>query len=153
MFINFCQITTPEVNESLRINAFNIIEPYLDSNIAKGLVGDEYGLTTKANVFWQDASEYKFLIRYLFIIRDEILKDIQNCSRKTYSEYKEDFKLDCIKKHFSCQKIPFDVTPLYNLFGVGNPYGFDGISFMAISYDDQPLCNENNIFEVQPNNI
>ncbi len=153
MFINFCQIKTPEVNEALLINSFNIIEPYLNTNIQKGLVGDEYGLTEKANIFWQEASEYKFLIMYLFIIREQIIKDIQTCNRKTYTEYKENFKLDCIKKHFSCLEIPFDVTPLYNLFGVGSPFGFDGISFMAIAYDNQTSCEEDNIFEVQPNSI
>lgn len=153
MFINFCQIKTLEYSEQLLIDAYNIIQPTLDSNIDKAFKADQYGLSGKAITYWDDAADLRYLILYMFIIRMRILRDYQNCDLQSYQTYIDDFELVCIRKHFTCKIIPFNINSLFDLFGIGvNSFSFDGIGFDALEVDDSPVCNNDSIFEVQPNN-
>lgn len=152
MFINFCQIKNLEYSEQLLIDAYNIIQPTLDSNIDKAYKADQYGLSGKAVIYWDDMADLRYLILYMFIIRMRILKDYQTCVLKPYTTYVDDFKLVCIRKHFSCKIIPFNVNALFELFGIGpNSFSFDGVGFDALEVDDTPICNNESVFEIQPN--
>jgi len=152
MFINFCQIKDLTYSEQLLMDAYEIIQPYMDQNIDKAYKADQYGIANKGQVYWDDASDYRYLVLYMFIIRMRIIRDFQSCNLQTYEYYKDQFKLECIKKHFSCKTITFNVDNLFALFGITTTtFGFEGIDFAALEIDDEPVCNEQTIFEVQSN--
>lgn len=151
MFINFCQIKSLDPAESLTLDAYDEIESILSTYISKAYKLDEYGKSADASKIWDYGNKIVYLIGYLFLIRERILKDYRNCQLKTFAEYKEIYKLDCIRKTFACFSIPFDVDNLYSIFGVNSPFGFDGIDFMAIEIDNTNLCNDGSVFEIQDN--
>jgi hypothetical protein len=148
MFINFGTILPLNAEEQVTLDSYDSIEPYLKVYIDKAIKLDEYGISDKASIIWEEGNKIVYLVQYLYIVRDIILKDYQSCSLETYEYYKEEFKLDCIRKTLSCMSIPFDVDGLYSSFGLNNNFGFDGISFMAIQEDDSPACENPLIFTV-----
>lgn len=148
MFINFGTILPLNAEEQVTLDSYNSIEPYLKIYIDKAIKLDEYGISDKASVIWEEGNKIVYLVEYLYIVRDIILKDYENCNLQTYEYYKEEFKLDCIRETFSCLSIPFDVDGLYSSFGLNNNFGFDGISFMAIKEDNAPNCDNPLIFTV-----
>lgn len=149
MFINFGTIQALTDAEQITLDMYEEIEAILYTYISKATKLDEYGMTEKADVLFEYGNKIVYLVSLLFIIRERILKDYRNCELQTFDTYKEEYKLDCIRKTFSCFSIPFDVNPLYAVFGLDNPYGFDGIAFMALEIDDTIACNINTVFEVQ----
>jgi hypothetical protein len=148
MFIS-CNIQDLLDAEQITLDTYTEIESILKTYIDKASKLDNYGNTDQANLVWEYGDKIVYLVGYLFIIRQRILKDYRNCELKTLTEYKDIYKLDCIKKKFSCFKIPFDVDDLYEIFGVGSSLGFEGIAYMALEEDEDPVCNETSIFEFQ----
>ncbi len=149
MFINFGTILPLTDAEQITFDSYQEIEVIIKSYIDKGSKLDQYGISDKASPIWEYGTKIVYLVNLLFIIRERILKDYRNCELQTFDTYKEIYKLDCIKKTFACFSIPFNVTPLYAIFGLDNPYGFDGIAFMALELDETIVCNNTSIFEVQ----
>lgn len=149
MFINFGVIQPLTDAEQVTADMYQEIEAYLYTYISKASKLDEYGMSEKADVLFEYGNKIVYLVLLLFIIRERILKDYRNCELQTFDTYKEEYKLDCIRKTFSCFSIPFDVNPLYAVFGLDNAYGFDGIAFMALEIDETTVCNNNSIFEIQ----
>jgi len=149
MFINFGVIQPLTDAEQVTADMYQEIEAYLLTYISKASKLDEYGMSEKADVLFEYGNKIVYLVLLLFIIRERILKDYRNCELQTFETYKEEYKLDCIRKTFSCFSIPFDVNPLYAVFGLDNAYGFDGIAFMALEIDETTVCNNNSIFEIQ----
>lgn len=148
MFINFGVLKSLNSSEQLTIDSYNQIESIVNTYITKATKMDEYGLSDKASAIFYYGNQLIYLIALLFIIRERILKDYSTCNLQTFEYYKETYKLDCIRKTFSCFTIPFDVTGLYNIFGLNTHFGFDGISYMSIQNDLTPVCNNSLIFEV-----
>lgn len=148
MFINFCQIKDLLPDESLTLDSYNEVENIINNYSTLAIKLDQYGETDKANTNWEDANKLIYLVLYLTIIRQRIFKDFQNCTLQTLQQYKDIYKLDCIKKEFSCLSIPFNVDNLYNIFGVGITPGFDGIDFMAIETDSTIVCDRNTIITI-----
>ncbi len=150
MFIsNFCEVEDLLTAESITLDMYTQVETILKSYIDKASKLDNYGNSDKATIVWDYGNKLVYLVVYLFIVRERILKDYKNCELKTLSEYKEIYKLDCIKKTFNCFKVPFDVSDLYEIFGVGSSFGFEGIDYMSLEIDETIVCNETNIFEIQ----
>lgn len=147
MFINNCQIDTLTTDEFITIEAYEVIENLVKSYIEKGYKQDLYALKG-ANSSWDLGNDLFYLLTYLQIVRSSIIRDIQSCNKQSFEYYKDKFKLDCIKKYFACKSTGIDISALYNIFGVGSPVGYEGIAYMAIGFDDTPICNETNIFEV-----
>ncbi len=149
MFINFGTILPLTDAEQITFDSYQEIEVIIKTYIDKGSKLDQYGISDKASPIWEYGNKIVYLVNLLFIIRERILKDYRNCELQTFDTYKEIYKLDCIRKTFACLSIPFDVNPLYAVFGLDNPYGFDGIAFMALELDETIVCNNTSIFEVQ----
>lgn len=149
MFINFGTILPLTDAEQVTLDMYEEIETILQTYISKATKQDEYGMTERADVLFDYGNKIVYLVTLLFIIRERILKDYRNCELQTFETYKTEYKLDCIRKTFSCFSIPFDVNPLYAVFGLDNAFGFDGIAFMALEIDETTVCNNNSIFEVQ----
>lgn len=148
MFIDFGVIKALTDAEQLTIDSYDEIETIISTYIQKAVKLDNYGQSNKATDIWEYGNKLVYLIVLLFIIRERILKDYNNCSLQTFDYYKDTYKLDCIRDTFSCLPIPFDVTGLYSIFGLNNNFGFDGINYMAIEEDINPNCSNNLIFEV-----
>lgn len=148
MFINFCQIKELLPEEGITLDSYNEVQTIINNYSTLGIKLDQYGETEKANTNWENANKVIYLVLYLSIIRQRILKDFKNCKLQTLQEYKDIYKLDCIKKEFSCLSISFNVDTLYNIYGVGITPGFDGIDYMAIETDNTIICNRNTIFEI-----
>ncbi len=149
MFINFGTIQPLTDTEQVTLDMYENIESIIKTYIDKGSKLDEYGITDKSSVIWEYGNKIVYLVSLLFIIRERILKDYNNCQLDTYESYKEQYKLDCIRKTFSCFSIPFDVNPLYEIFGLDDANGFEGIAFASIELDDSNACDINEVLEIQ----
>lgn len=148
MFINFGVIEALNDSEQLTLDSYQEIQSIISTYIQKATKLDQYGISDRATPIFGYGNRLIYLVGLLFIIRERILKDYNNCSLQTFEFYKETYKLDCIRKTFSCLPIPFDVTSLYTIFGLNTHFGFDGINYMAIEEDVNPTCENNLIFEV-----
>jgi hypothetical protein len=147
MFINFGVILPLNSSEEVTIDSYNEVESKLKVYIDKAYKADQYGLD-KSSQIWEEGNKIIYLIQYLFIVRDKIIKDYEGCNLQDYDYYKNLFKLTCIRKKLSCMSIPFDVEGLFSVFGLNKNFGFDGISFMAIKEDNSPNCENPLIFTV-----
>ena len=148
MFINFGQIQSLTDAEALTLDTYQEIETYLKQYIYKASKLDQYGKEKEANYTWEYGNKIVYLVNLLFIIRERIIKDIRNCNFDSFENYKETYKLDCIRKTFSCFPVPFDVNPLYAIFGLDDSFGFEGIAFDSIEIDEVNVCNRESILEV-----
>lgn len=148
MFINFGTIEPLNDTEQVTLDMYEQVEAILNTYILKASTYDEYGNSDKANIIWEYGNKITYLVILLSIARQQILKDYANCELDTYETYKEDYKLDCIRKEFSCFSIPFDVNPLYEVFGLDDAYGFQGIGFMALEEDVAVACDINSVFKI-----
>lgn len=153
MFINFKTILPLNTSEKLTFDVYSQIESIIKIYIDKASKLDEYGNNSKADIVWENGNKIVYLISYLTIIQEFIQKDYENCNLQSFKYYKDLYKLDCIKSTFSCLSIPFDVDPLYEVFGLGEIFGFDGIGYMAISEDNIEVCNNNLVFQVNKTRI
>ncbi len=149
MFINFGTILPLNTDEQITSEMYAQVETIIKTYIDRGSKLDEYGISDKASVIWEYGNKITYLVTYLSIIRQRILKDYINCELDTFENYKEEYKLDCIRKTFACFSIPFDVDALYAVYGLNNPYGFEGIEFMALEIDETIACDLDQVFEVQ----
>ena len=148
MFINFGVIEELNANEFITIDAYNQLEVYLKQYIDKANALDAYGSSDKASIIWEEGNKIVYLVTLLSIIRQRILKDYQNCDFAGVASYREEYKLDCIRKTFSCFTIPFDVNPLYEVFGLDDDYGFEGIGYDAVALDNTIACNETAVLTI-----
>lgn len=153
MFINFGTILALNDSEQLTFDSYQELETIIKAYIDKASKLDEYGISDRATPIWEYGNKIIYLIGLLFIIRERILEDRSVCNVQSFEYYKEKYKLDCIRKTFSCLPIPFDVNPLYAMFGLDNYFGFDGISYMSIEEDITEACDENIVFQVNKNRI
>ena len=149
MFINFGVIESLTDAEQITFDSYQEIKSIIKTYIEKASKLDEYGMSDKASPIWEYGNRIIYLVGLLFIIREKILEDYSNCKLDTFENYKTAYKLDCIKKTFSCLPIPFNVTGLYEIFGLNDNFGFDGITFTALEIDNTIACNEITVFEVQ----
>ncbi len=148
MFINFGVIESLNASEAITLDMYNQVEIYLKQYIDKASKLDTYGNSDKADIVWEEGNKIIYLIGLLSIIRQRILKDYQNCIFTGVATYREEYKLDCIRKTFSCFTIPFDVNPLYEIFGLDDDYGFEGIGFDAVALDGSIACNQEAVLTV-----
>lgn len=148
MFINFGTILPLNNSEQVTFDSYSAVKDIIKTYIDRAYKLDEYGSSEKASLIWEYGNKIVYLTYYLDIIRERILNDYNNCNLQTYDYYKNLYKLDCIRKTFSCFLIPFDVDDLYSAYGLNKNFGFDGISFMAIKEDDSPACDNPLIFTV-----
>ncbi len=153
MFINFDTILPLNASEQLTIDSYSAIKTIVKSYIDRAYKLDEYGISDKSSIIWEEGNKIFYLITYLTFANEQITKDYINCNLNTFDYYKELYKLDCIRKTFACLTIPFDVDPLYEVFGLGKNFGFDGIGYMAIVEDTTEVCNNNLVFQVNKTRI
>lgn len=151
MFINFGLIEPLNNSEQLTFDSYAQIKSIIKNYIDKGSKLDEYGLSDKASPIWEYGNKVIYLVLYLNIINEQIQKDYDNSELQTFDYYKDLYKLDCIKKEFSCLSIPFDTDLLYEVFGLGKFFGFDGIGYMPIT--DGVTIEENITFQVNKTRI
>lgn len=148
MFINFGEILPLNADEQITSDMYTEVETIIKTYIDKGSKLDQYGMSDKASPIWEYGNKIIYLVNLLSLIRQRILKDYANCKLDTFDNYKEAYKLDCIRKNFSCFSIPFDVNPLYAVFGLDNPYGFAGIGFEAVALDIEEACDQSVILTI-----
>lgn len=148
MFINNCQIKDLLADEQLTSDMYSQIQNIINTYIQKGIYLDQYGITKQSSEIFEYGNKLIYLVLYLSIINQRITGDIQNCSLQTLSNYRDLYKLDCIKESFLCFSIPINVEALYKVFGLSEPFGFSGINFMAIGLDSPNVCNDAQIFTV-----
>lgn len=129
------------MNERMNIEFLDATFSNMISIMNKAYSLDEYG-SDKANKFWDSANDLMYLQVYLNIIALSIKQDLANgnCSLLDYDTISERYKIDCIRKYFSC--ISIDIDPLLSIFGIDRDM-FDGIGYMGIEEGD---CNK--IFEI-----
>lgn len=143
MFINFGEIEALNNSEQITFDMYSQVQEIISTYINKGIKLDEYGYSKKATPIWEYGNKVVYLVVYLTMVRERILKDLANNELEEYSFYADLYKLDCIKKTFSCFSIPFNVEDLYAVYGVSSSnFSYDGISYMTINDED------NNIFEI-----
>lgn len=147
-FINFCQIQPLNSSEQLTIDSYEELESNLKYYIDKVYKLDTYGRTKESNKNIKVGLHLIYLNIYLNIVRSAILNDIQTCNKKSFDDYKKQYKLDCIKKHFACLDKGVDIDNLLSIYNLTSSTFFTGISSMAIGYDNTPICNKTSIFEV-----
>lgn len=148
MFINFETILPLNTDEQITSDMYDQVKTIIKTYIDKGAKLDEYGLSDKASPIWEYGNKIIYLVQYLSIIRQRILKDYRNCELDTFETYKEEYELDCIRKTFACFSIPFDVNALYAVYGLDTANGFEGIGFEAIADDDSVACDQESVFTV-----
>jgi hypothetical protein len=148
MFLsNTCEVPDLLPAEQVTIDVYNTIESSLKLYIDKGYKLDNYG-ESKANDMWGYGRYMVFLVAYLNIVRNNIQKDYLSCNLKTLQEYKQIYKLDCIREKFSCFSIPYDVDDLYETFGAGKSLAFTGIAYMGVEINGATVCGKSSILKV-----
>ncbi len=148
MFINFGTILPLNADEQITSDMYAQVESIIKTYIDKGSKLDEYGISDKASPIWEYGNKIIYLVGLLSVIRQRILKDYRNCRLDTFENYKETYKLECIRKTFACFSIPFDVNALYAVYGLDTANGFEGIGFEAVALDDSIICDQTHILTI-----
>lgn len=133
---NTCNTKDPNYYQELLFNAYDILTEDIIELINKAYKEDQYGKKIADNT-WDTVNDINYLILYLFIINDKILRQgylTGEISDNFRTEILEDYKISCVKKHFSCKNI--NINPLLELFNISNNGGID---YMNIETGNNPF--------------
>ncbi len=73
MFITFGTILPLNDEEQITLSSYDTIEPYIKVYIDKASKLDQYGISDRASVIWEEGNKIIYLVQYLYIIREIIL--------------------------------------------------------------------------------
>lgn len=133
---NTCNPKDPNYFQQLLFNAYNIVNEDIMNLINKGYKEDQRGKKI-ADYTWDSVNDINYLILYLFILNDKIIREgslTGEVSESFREELREEYKIDCIKKYFFCKNI--NINPLLELFAVNTDGGID---YMSIETGNNPF--------------
>lgn len=121
--INICGVKDITIIQQLLISTYDEVSDDILTIINNAYKADQYGKKISEEL-WDQVNDINYFILYSFIMKFELNTKGGN-DLNTINSLKDKYKINCIRKHFSC--FGFDIDPILISMGieVGTNLGID----------------------------